>query len=110
MNGRVLQSDWKLFRDLRDLALERFSERVLTAVVGAAGNEGSTAHERYLEVYRIVRERDRELEAIFDGLRRSRMLEQLVAMRAHGLVSGRELERFSGEVRDYLDRIAALAE
>lgn len=50
-------------------------------------------------MYRLVRERDEELAAAFDGLRRSTAVVQLAHMRRLGLVTDEEFAGFGPETR-----------
>jgi hypothetical protein len=94
------ESDWKLFRKLRELALERFCERVLAEIGNLSSDSGQSYHERYLAVFNLVRERDKELEASFDEPRRSTALQQLALIRSYALLDDEEFSRFRLETRE----------
>jgi hypothetical protein len=64
------ERDWKVFRELRVVALERFCERVVARVSEVIGSRG-TAHQRYLDVFKIIDEEDRDLSRMFNNPRRS---------------------------------------
>jgi len=99
-------SDWKLFKPLRDLALERFCERVLDEVARIGSDQAMSKHERYIEIYRLMRKRDKEIDPIFDTLRRSTAVFQICAFRVHDLLTEKEVQQFSPElvksVEDFL--------
>lgn len=101
------ESDWKVFRELRELALERFCKRTLAEIHQPIQDRSLTQHERYLAVVRLLKRRDRELAHAFDDSRRSRMIEQLCAVQALGLFTSDELDRFSAPTRE---KVQALAE
>ncbi|MBV8752586.1 MAG: hypothetical protein JO328_06985 [Hyphomicrobiales bacterium] len=103
MQDRINESDWRIFKPLREKALERFCERVLDEVVRIRAETGKTQHERYIEIYRMMKERDIELERVFDYLRRSTALMQLVGFRSLGLVTDEEYSRFSAPTRETVD-------
>jgi hypothetical protein len=98
MATQISEPDWKLFRRLQPVALERFCERVL-AELARVGAGAGTAHERYLAAYRLMRERDRELAAAFDGPRRSAAWEQLALILRAGLLTADEVAAFSDTTR-----------
>ena len=100
MSRDIRQSDWKLFRELRSVAVDRFCKRVLDDVVRIADEAGRTSHERYLAIYELLRERDGALAELFDNPRRSTALLQLRAIHSHGLLTEDEFARFSPEVRE----------
>lgn len=98
----ISEADWKLFRQLRQLALERFCERVLAEAMRLAGAEGESNHQRYLAVFQLLQRRDRELADAFNNPRRSTAFLQLARLRAEGLIMDEEFGRFSSETRTAL--------
>ena len=100
MPSAILESDWKLFRELHPILLNRFCQRVLTRVAELASNDSQTPHERYLELYELIRKSDRALAGAFDDQRRSTALLQLRIMHAHDLLTEAELARFSPEAKN----------
>lgn len=74
MTDGVPESDWKVFRELRELALDRFCRRVLDEVEDIRTDASNTHHARYLRVYRLLQERDEALALAFNDPRRSQML------------------------------------
>jgi len=107
MTADLPESDWRLFRQVREVALERLCKRALEEVENVAGDSRRTHHERYLNVVRVLQARDREVANAFNDPRRSRMIRQLAAMHAMGLLDTGELGRFTARTRA---TIAALTE
>jgi hypothetical protein len=57
-------------------------------------------HERYLQLYRLVEGKDKELGQLFDNmLRRSVAIEHICALRAHSLITDEEFGQFSSDLR-----------
>jgi DNA-binding transcriptional ArsR family regulator len=104
----ISEADWKIFKPLRELALERFCSSVLDEVARIGAEDAKSKHDRYLAIYRLMKERDREIDPIFDYLRRSTAVRQLSAFRMHGLVTAEELERFSPELRKRVETIVEI--
>ena len=100
MSRDIRESDWKLFRELHPIALNRFCERVLSEITHIASDAAKTPHARYGDIFALVRERDRLLAQAFDDKRRSTALLQLAIIHSHGLLTEEELARFSPEARD----------
>ena len=100
------ESDWKIFRELREVALERFCRRVLEEVEPLRRDTSQSHHKRYLNVYRFLHKRDEELAHAFNDPRRSRMILQLTAIRAYGLLEPHELGRFSERTRTTIESLA----
>ena len=65
------ERDWKVLRELKPVALDRFCQRTLMEVAALCSDVGRTNHERYLALWKLIRERDDRLSAAFDDLRRS---------------------------------------
>ena len=101
------ESDWKVFRKVREPALERYCERVLDELDRISSDVSRSHHERYLDVFQFLRDRDEMLARAFDAPSRSRMLQQLAAMHALGLLEADDLARFAPDVQE---RIVAMAE
>jgi hypothetical protein len=100
------ESDWKVFRELQQRALERFCERALDEVQTILRDGSRSHHNRYLEVYRLLQTRDEELAHAFNDARRSRMIIQLAAIHAYGLLEPSELERFTERTRATIESLA----
>jgi hypothetical protein len=95
MSRDIPERDWKVFREIHRVARERFCERVLLEMASASSASDQGAHERYLKVFGIVRDKDKELGALFDNPRRSSALGQLRMIASAGMVTDEELSRFS---------------
>jgi hypothetical protein len=100
----IAPADWK-FKTLREVALERFCERVLVDVTQIASDAAKTKHQRYLAIYRLMRERDAEIDPIFDTVRRSTAVRQIASFRAHDLLTAEELRQFSPELVSTVEEI-----
>src|SRR5687767_10406408 len=94
----IKESDWKVFRRLHSVALERYCQRVLEEVKLATACNDSY-HDCYLKVYRLIQDRDKTMALAFDDLRRSTALMRLVNIINEGLLTGEELKQFSQELK-----------
>jgi hypothetical protein len=104
------ESDWRVFRKLREVALERFCERVLRELADMIAEDLTSHHQRYLEVFKLIDQRDDELSRAFNNPRRSAALLQLALIRAHGLITDDELARFSSETQGAIELLASTRE
>lgn len=95
----IVESDWKIFRKLRERALERFCQRILDECRAVAGGDSGTPHERYIALSRHVHKRNRDIARMFDEPRRSDAILQILGMYAEGLFSGDEFSEFSEELQ-----------
>ena len=99
----IPESDWKIFKSLREKALTRLCDRILEEIQTTSANENLSSHEKYLEIFSLIRERDKELGQIFDGLSRSKALLQLALIQSHELATSEELNEFGESTREYLE-------
>jgi hypothetical protein len=95
----IKESDWKIFRELHPLALERFCTRTMAEVERIVREKEGTNLEMYRAVYGLIERQDKELAFLFDDFRRSTALIQLAQLRARRLVTVEEMGRFSLESR-----------
>ncbi len=99
------ESEWKLFRKVHREALERFCERILAGIHQIEANSSKSFHQRYLDIYKFIARRDREMEQAFNNPRRSTALIQLALMRELGLLGRDEFSEFSRETGATVARI-----
>ena len=95
----IKEPDWKVLRRVHPLALERFCERVLAEIDSLSRDGAMSHHERYLEIFRIIQQRDREIARLLDNPRRSHALTMLAQIRSQGLLTKDEFSRLSPETR-----------
>lgn len=88
-----------MLRRLHPLAVERFCEGVLADVERVMRNGTEGAHQRYLDIFRIMERRDREMARLFNGLKRSQGLMMLARIRSAGLLTEDEFSSLSPETR-----------
>jgi hypothetical protein len=102
----VRESDWELFRELREVALDRLCQRILVEVADLIQESSHPHQERYRDLWRLLRERDEQVSRAFDDPRRSRMLSQLTAIHRLGLLEPREFERFHIKTRETVESLS----
>jgi hypothetical protein len=99
MNQQIRESDWQVFRKLKPLALERLCERILTEISQISSDPSPSFHQRYLAVYELVQQRDKELGRAFNAMSRSKAIYGIAHMHAMELVADEELADFSEETQ-----------
>ncbi len=102
--NQIRESDWKLLRRLKPVALDRFCQRVLSDVQAKCSDEAATAHERYLQVFGLIHDQNKRMAMIFDDMRRSTALYTVTLMRTAGLFTDEEFAEFSEELRETIQR------
>ena len=99
------ESDWKAFRKLREVALERFCQRILADVSRITSESARTAHARYLAIFELIEERDDQIAHAFNNPRRSAAIAQLVTMASLDLVTAEELASFSPRTQTVVEAL-----
>jgi len=92
------ESDWKIFKRVKEAALERLCAAVITDLEEAITSDIDSYHGKYTYIYRLVENADKRLSLLFDGHSRSRAPLQLTLFRSEGLVENDELEGMSDEL------------
>jgi hypothetical protein len=106
MEHEFPESDWKTFSELRLVALERFCKRVLDEVPRFPIDTERSYHQRYLELFRWLGERNDELAKAFDDPRRSRMLWQVAAITHTAFSRLTKFARFTPHTRERIQLLA----
>jgi hypothetical protein len=99
----IAEADWKVLRRVHPLALERFCERVLTEIEHVTHISSLSAHQRYLDIFKIIERCDRHMASIFDDPKRSNALMMLASMRSEGLLMADEFSSLSQETRSAIE-------
>ena len=103
----IHESDWRVFRRLHSIALERFCKRVLEEVREAAVCE-TDYHDCYRKVYELIRDRDKTMAVVFDDPRRSNAFLLLANIIGEELLTAEELKQFSHEAQARIKMIDEL--
>jgi hypothetical protein len=105
LNRQIKESDWKLFRELHRVALERFCQRVVREINEATSNCDTDFHERYLKVFSLIMARNDQMGRAFNDKRRATAIVLLTNIREAGLLTEEEFSSFSAETRTWVESI-----
>ena len=101
----IIESDWKKFKELRKIALDRFCQGVLADTKTITQHGALSAHTRYCMIYGLINDRNRDMARMFDGLARSSALWKLTLMVSHDLLTDAELSILSDDARKLVSDI-----
>jgi hypothetical protein len=104
MSGQMPESDWRVLRDLKPIALERYCQRLLAEVEQIISSNEESHHERFLKLFHLIIERNKDLGYAFDDIRRSNSLIKLGAIHSRGLLTDAEFSRFTFETRESINQ------
>lgn len=105
---QIPERDWKAWRKLSAEALERFCGRILDEA-GSFRTASGSAHSRYLDLFRHLRERDDEIAEVFNDQRRSNAYLQIAAAVRTEIVHREELTVFSAETQALLETLTTIS-
>jgi hypothetical protein len=104
MSGPIPEADWRIFRGLHPIWIERFCKCVNDELVRVLSDDSRDAYERYLAAYKLMHKRDKEIASAFDDFRRSTAIFQIAIIRKLGVITDEEFRRFSESTRALLER------
>ena len=104
---QIPESDWKTWRKMSAVALERFCSEALEGVRAITLRDDS-AHARYRELFSFLRERDEIIAAIFDDQRRSNAYLQMARAVSEKVLHRSEIGKLSEESQTIVRMIAGI--
>jgi hypothetical protein len=108
MSRSISERDWKVFRELREVALGRLCDKILAEAKAEIERPAKSSHEKYLTLYKLMDKRDDDVARGFDDFRRSTALMQIGIIHSMGLFTGEELRRFSPETLQIIEMYASI--
>ena len=97
----ISESDWKKFKKIKEAALEHFCGTILKDVSeGLASRDNPTNHGKYLYLYKLIENYDKQIALLFDDHRRSKAIIQLMMLRQEGLVDEADIQGLSNELKE----------
>lgn len=97
------ESDWKVFKEIKEKAIELFCSRALEKFEEVIKDKEEKAHETYILLYKLVENRDKQMALLFDGNSRSKAQLQLIAIRGESLADESLLQELSSEFLESTD-------
>lgn len=90
----INESDWKKWKALRLTCIDDFCEETFSKVRKLADSD-EPIHEKHRKLYRLVEKRDREIVALFDPMKRSSAILQLVNLYRTERIGDKDVNQFS---------------
>lgn len=95
----ITEADWKVFKKIKQKAVDAFCQQALEDFQAIIDDESVSVHDRYLKLYKKVKNRDKEMTQLFDqGHSRSKAPLQLLSIRSAGLADEKLLEQLSDQL------------
>src|ERR1700722_19855194 len=104
MTISIQERDWKVFKRIREVALQRYCERVVMDAQRIIEDRSASISmlDRYHQLFNLMRERDKTLASVFDNPRRSTALMQIGIIQSMELWMDEEMAEFTQETRNYV--------
>ena len=97
----ISDSDWKKFKKIKEAALEYFCGTVLSDISeGLNSKKNPTNHGKYLYLYRLIENYDKQIALLFNDHSRSKATIQLMMLRQEGLVREDDIQGLSKEFKE----------
>jgi hypothetical protein len=97
------ESDWKIFKQIKEKAIEQFCASALSEYESIIKKKKEKSQDTYTYLYRLVINRDKQMALLFDGHSRSKAALQLLAIRGEGLADETLLNKLSPEFLQQTD-------
>ena len=97
------ESDWKVFTELKDKAIEKYCTLALEESQEVISDQKEHVHNRYLYLYKLLQNSNKKMALLFDGHSRSKAWIQLIVIRSEGLADEALLAQLSDEFRNETD-------
>lgn len=97
--SKIPEKDWKIIRSMQNGALELACQRILNSLSEIISSEEKGAHERCLDLWKIMKVEDKKIANMFDNLRRSTAILQLAQWKSNDLIADQDLDSFSSDTQ-----------
>jgi hypothetical protein len=100
----IPERDWKYLNSVKGDLLETLSERINAEARRIIIDQASSQHERFLRLYGHLIDANEVVSDCFDDWRRSNILDKLLSLRRHRLLTDEHLARLSAQTQVLLKR------
>jgi hypothetical protein len=109
MLNEIPERDWKIFRQLHPIALERFGQRAVAEIQRLTAQGGQPPMEQFWNAFEFAAAQKKRVSDLFDDYRRSTAMMKVAELRDEGLLTEAEIARFSPEFREWLNGLRSLS-
>lgn len=95
----IPERDWKRIRDLKDELLNVACEHIFQRVEKLSADRTRQQHKSYLELYSLIKNEDKAIADMFDGLSRNSAVFKIAALKHHGVLTDEQMALFSADTQ-----------
>jgi hypothetical protein len=104
----IPEKDWKLFRKLQSELTAKACELVFKQVNDIANVRAGKEHQSYLDLYRLIETEDAKIAEMFNNPTRNNVILKIVTLIKYNVLSVEQLQMFSEETQEFVNRILNL--
>jgi hypothetical protein len=108
MAGSIPESDWKYIKGIKDHLLDVLCQQINRKSVAILTENKDSEYERYLRNFKYIQKSDRIIAECFDDWRRSSLMQKLIALQYHALLTEEHIEQLSDETQVKLNALKQL--
>ena len=105
---RIKESDWKYLRSIQHDILNRHCDAILESVDQIIQNRKGEEHNSYIQIYNLIKDKDMEIAAAYNDIKRSNAIAKIVHMRHYHAMTDEEFSKFSDETKNSVNLILSL--
>jgi len=105
--NNIPERDWKILRTLQDGAINCACGKILDKFeeILKERAENENEHKVYLQLWKIMKEKDQYIAIMFDDVKRSNAILKLAIWKRHGVISDEDFSAFSEETQQTIKTI-----
>jgi hypothetical protein len=102
MGREIAERDWKVFKDLHSIAIDRFFEKAVKEMQPLLCAKNNPSQKRFWDALELANRHRKQAAKLFDDFRRSTAIIQAGMIHANKLLTAEEISRFSSEMQAQL--------
>ncbi len=105
MEGPVQERDWKYLRSIQNEMIDELCSKVLERAANISAVENDRPHQRYLRLFRYLKQSDEIIAECFNDWSRSTIGERIISLRRHKLLADEHVKHLSETARKWLKMV-----
>ena len=97
----IKESDWKKWKALRLRCIDDFCHETFSKI-GELDGKDESIHDKHRALYRLRTDRDQEIQVLFDPMKRSAAIMQLINLYRSDRINDDDVTQFSEELCTFL--------
>ena len=99
------ERDWKQLRKIKDEILASACEKIFKKIESISEKRTGCEYNAYLDLWKVIQKEDNKIAEMFNDLKRSNALTNLISCRQYGFLSDENLDKFSQETQSLIKKL-----